>query len=410
MATLIHPNSARFKNNTLLMNLSDNMFNATEETLASGYDIAFIFAEFSVYIELDPGLRFGVIDHRTNEHYGPYDEALKVVQKHLFGVYDNLLSFLTKSIVFDTEVGAYAIKIPHMYYFRGSYDLGGNLPKSARDLKALLPRLDRNFEFALEAKTFFAEGSIELFLNRLNLMYNVDTFKEGYKDGIFYSAGLVSRANGTAVEQASGNRFFILNASERRHAAYVIPKITTDDFLEIQSGSGSCDYLIDHYITDVEETVETNGSDVEYYKDLLGHDITEKTFTYKTLSLFDNIRLILVPSDNVRFLYYFVEVFDGTIKIVKFDAFTKTMIIYDESEVVAVSALISNGSVSISDNTITFIHDSEDFTADGASVKMAIGSFKWATYPEDNKLLNEEGNIYSFQFAKNLLKTAFSGA
>jgi hypothetical protein len=409
MTTLIHPNSARFKNNTLFMNLSEKTFNATEESIASGYDLAFIFAESSVYIELDPGLRFGVVEHETGEHYGPYDDALKVVQKHLFGLYDNLLTFLTNNIVFDQNIGAYAVKMPNMYYYRGSYDLGGNLPKTTRELKSLIPRIDRDFEFELEAKTFFAEGSIELFLNRLNLIFNIDTFNESYKDGEFYSAGIISRASGTAIEQSNGNRFFILNTSKRRHASYVVPKITTDNFIEVGSGSDSCDYVIDHYINDVEEIVETNAADIEYYKDMLGHDVTEKTFTYKPLGLFDDIKLILVPEDNVRFLYYFVKIFDDTIKIVKFDAFTKTMVVYDESKATEITSTLMDGSVSISDNTIAFIYKSDDFVADGASVKIAIKSFKWATYPGSNKLLNEDGNIYSFGFAKNLLKTVFSG-
>lgn len=411
MAIYINPSSARYKNNTLLFNLSEKLFQVTEESVADGYDIGFIFSEFSVYVELDPGLQFGVLDHSTGEVYGPYASALTVVQKHIFGVYDNMLTFLTDSIAFNEEFGAYGIMLPGLYYRRGSFDLGSNLPRTATLLKAQLPRLDRDFEYSLDSTTFFSEGSVELFLNRLNIMFNTDNFKEQFEKGELYSAGVISRAGGTAIEQDNGNRFFVVNTSNRRHAAYVIPSVYTDGFIDIVSGSASCDYVIEDYITNIEATIETNQVEVEYFLDILGQETTEKTFEYKTLSLFNNIKFIIFPSDSVRVGYYFVELEDGTIKIIEFDAFTKTMVVYDETHVSVINAKMSEGSISILGSVITFVYNSTDFTAEGnPSVKMAINNFKWATYQDTNQVLNEDGNIYSFQFAKNLLKTIFSGA
>jgi len=410
MAIYITPKTARYKNKTLLFNLTETMFQVTEESVADGYDIGFIFSEFTVYVELDPGLRFGVLDHDTKETYGPYDTALKVVQKHIFGKYDSMLTFLTERISFNEEVGAYGILLPGMYYHRGSFNLGSNLPKTAKSIAAMLPRLDRDFVFSLDSTTFFAEGSVELFLNRLNIMFNRDNFKEDYKEGNFYSAGALSRAAGTAIEQSNGNRFFVVNTSTRRHASYVIPKIDTIGFLDISSSSSSCDYVIDHYIDSVEDIIETNETEVEYFLDILGQDLTSKTFTYSPLSLFDNIKFIIFPTESVRTGYYFIKIFDGTIKIVEFDAFTKTMVIYDETKAVEISGMMADGSISINGSTITFIHSSEDFTAENSpSVKMAMHNFKWAVYDDTNQVLNEDGNIYSFQFAKNLLRTIFSG-
>ncbi len=410
MATYINPASARYKKDTLIFNLSEQMFQVTDDSIARGYDVGFIFSDFSIYIELDPGLKFGVLDHSTMETYGPYDSILKIVQKHIFGKYDNIISYFSENIKFDDEIGAYGIKLPGFYYYRGSFDLGSNLPDATKRLKALLPPIDQKFVYSLQAKTFFSEGSIEIFLNRLNVMFNENNFTEAFKESDFYDIGVVSRASGTAIEQSNGNRFFIVNTSCRRHATYIIPKITTSGFINISSGSSNCDYVIDEYISNEEQIVETNEDKVEYLLDILGQNQTEKTLEYKNLSLFSDIKLVLFPSNSTRIGYYFVRLTDETIKIIEFDAFTRTFVVFDESKAIEISELIDNGVVSVNQGTVSLIYNGEDFSASGSpTLKMSINNFRWAIYKEDNQVLNEDGNKYSFKFAKNLLQTIFSG-
>lgn len=410
MATYIQPGSARFKKNTLLFNLTESLFKITDTSVIGGHDIAFIFKEFSIYIELDPGLSFSVIEHDSGEAYGPYYDAITIVQKHVFGVYDNMYKTLSESFIFDEEIGAYAFKFGSFYYFRGSYNFGENIPKVARELKSYLPRIDRRFEYALDSETFFSDGAIELFLNRLNIMFNRNNFKEGYNEMSSYSGGVISRASGTAIEQSNGNRFFILNASNRRHAAYVIPKISTDLFLKISSGDETVDYVLDHYVNNMQEIVETNEEEIEIIEDSLGIELTVKEFRYKPLELFDDILLILFPNNNVRIGFYFVRLFDGNIAIIEFDSFKKEMIIKPWTFVDIINNNMDKGRVTIVDNVLEYSTTGTSFTAEGTpSVKISARNYSWATYPSENKILNEDGNIYSFQFAKNLLHNIFSG-
>ncbi len=214
MRIIMPPKTAHFKSGILFFNITQKRYTIVDEDIISGTDMCFIFSEHSIYASLGISAEFYVRVHETGDVYGPYPDPTSIVTLHLFGRYDNLVGFLRKSFVQNSETNSIEFSFNGFRYGKFTYDFDGNLSQVARDIYLQIPPIEDPFEYEFGATTFFADGAIELFVNKLNVLFNASNFNEEFDDTGKYMLASVDRASGLGARMDSGRSIIFMNASE----------------------------------------------------------------------------------------------------------------------------------------------------------------------------------------------------
>lgn len=401
------PKTVGFKSGILFFNLSTTTHKIVSSDIKKDYDIAFIFDAYTVYVSLDQELSFGVLEQESGEMYGPYSDYVSVVTLHLFGRYDNLMSFLKNSFFFDDGIGEYVFLFEGFRYSRGAYEFTASTAKTARSLAAYLPAINEPFEYAFVPETVFNEGAIEIFVNRLNVMYNQNNFEEGGDDSDDFLIGSIDRSSGYGFKRNNGKSFFCANLSSNRHSMFFVPVRTPDGYVSFLSdGDTVSDEILNTYVTNAQKTTVTNQDDVDEYVEKYGIQSTGLSVDLLTYTLFDNILFALTPDDNAREMYLFVKLNAYGVIPILFDSFTKTFTIMSSSTIPTIAK--GNSELEYRNGTLLFASDSgtQDMV-DNKDFGFKAGSFEVYVDTEHNRAYSRDGNVFAINYAGNLLNQAF---
>ena len=409
MKITISPKTAGFKSGILFFNLRKSIYKITDEDIYPEYDICFVFDEYAVYVDIDPGLAFGVRELSSGEMYGPYNDCISVISLHLFGKYDNLLKFLRESFVFDSELGAYRFIFDTFNYARGVYDFTENISKVTRKISDYLPAINEPFEYEFTPMTYFADGVLEVFINKLNVMFNQNNFTEKSIDTDNYIMGSVDRASGYGVRENNGKAFFVANLSKKRHSVFFCPKRLPQGYIDFLSdGSQFAEDILYKYITTAPVETITNKSKVDLYKTEYGISSTEKSVSIAQYKLFDDVIFILAPTDNVQEICIFVKTDDYGIVPLTFDSFTKRFVIHEQAFVKKVSSSMSNANIAIDENTLKFAYNSDISKLQTlGDLAMGINEIQFYVDCKKNRAFTNNGNIFAINYAGDLLHKIF---
>ena len=409
MRITMSPKTAHFKSRILFFNLREARYEITDKDIYSGYDICFVFDEYAVYVGIDPGLEFGVKELSSGEMYGPYNNYISVVSLHLFGKYDNLIAFLRESFVFDEELGAYKFIFGTFRYARGVYEFSENTSKVTRRIFNYLPPMNEPFEYEFTPVTYFADGALEIFINKLNVMFNQNNFTEESVDTDEYVMGSVDRASGYGTRRNNGKAFFVANLSKRRHSVFFCPKRLPNGYIDFLSdGSQFAEDVMYKYITTAPVETITNKSKVDMYQAEYGISSTETSVDIYQYALFDDIIFILTPMDNVRDICIFVKTGDYGIVPLTFDLFTKRFTIHEQAFIEELSSSMSNADIAIDQNTLKFAYNSEISELQTlGDLAMSVDDVKFYVDCKKNRAFTDDGNIFAINYAGDLLNNIF---
>ena len=401
--------SAGFKNGILFFNLRERRYTISKVDIRDGYDICFVLDKHSVYVRLEPDLEFGVLEHNVSQFYGPYNDHISVITLHLFGEYDGLGKLLTESFPFDDEIGSYRFVFGGFSYHRGTYDFTENITAVTRRLSEYVPPMYEPFEYEFEPRTYFAEDTIESFLNRLNVMFNQGNFPEGTKEHSNYITGVVDRLSGNGIRRSNGQAFFAANLSRRRHMVFFIPTRVPISYVSfVSNGSQFAEDILYEYITTAEVETITNASKVMYYRDTYNIESTEATVEVATYRLFDNVVFILAPFDDVRNIFIFVKTDKYGIVPLEFDTFSKRFTVHDKATAMATLQQMDRASLSIDDTTVRFAYDADiEETKTGLDLSLKIKNTTFQVDCKNNRAYTNQGNIFAINYAGNLLSRIF---
>jgi len=409
MRISMSPKTAHFKSGILFFNLREARYEITDENIQAEYDLCFLFDNHAVYVAIDPSLEFGVMELSTKSMYGPYNHYMSVVSLHLFGKYDNLISFLRESFPFDNKLGAYRFVYNNFNYARGVYEFTENISKTTRDLFNHLPAITEIFEYESTPTTYFSDGALEIFVNKLNVMFNQNNFTEESKDTDNFLLGSVDRASGYGMRQENGKAFFCVNLSKRRHSVYFAPKRVPVDYIDfISNGSQDAEDVVFTYVTSVVREVVSNKSKVDFYKNEYGLSSTETSVELALYDLFNEIIFILTPTDDTRTVFIFVRLPEYGIIPLEFDSFTKRFTVYDAAYIPTISNMMSEADIELDGNTLKFAYKalmSDIETQRDLAMKMEDVEF----YVDcsHNRAYTNGGNVFAINYAGNLLNKIF---
>ena len=409
MKITMAPKTAHFKSGILFFNLRETTCPISDINIQSGYDICFLFDTYAVYVAIDPSLEFGVMELKTEQMYGPYKDYMTVISLHLFGKYDNLISFLRDSFVFDDNLGAYQFNFNDFIYSRGVYDFTENITKATRELFDYLPAIHEPFVYEFTPGTFFADGVIETFVNKLNLLFNKNNFAEEVKENDNYIIGSTCRESGSSVRIKNGKAFFSLNLSKKRHSVYFIPKTVPVDYIDFVSiGTKAAEDIMYKYITSAPTHTDTNKLKVDYYKNKYNISSTIESVDIANYSLFDNVVLVLTPTDNPRSVFIFVKTKEHGITPIEFDPFTRKFTIFDKDYISKISDMMKEGNIKLSNDTLVFSFSSKlDSAIDNNDLSLHIKNINFSVECDKNRAFSKDGNIFSIDYAGNLLDEIF---
>jgi len=401
--------TAHFKSGILFFNLKNSRHNIVDEDIQSGYDLCFVLDKHSVYVNIDPGLEFGVLESDTGEMYGPYSSYMSVVSLHLFGQYDNLIKFLRESFVLNNDIGAYQFIFGSFRYTRGLYEFTEDTPVTARRLAEFIPPMYERFEYEFEPHTYFADGSIEMFLNKLNIMFNEGNFAEEKRETENFLMGSVERSSGYGVRKENGKSFMVANLSHRRHSVFFAPFRMPVEYISFLSdGSQKAEDVMYEYITSAEIETVDNDADVEYYSDVYGVDIASKTVDMATYSLFEDIVFVLTPFDDPSEVYIFVKTSDFGIVTIGFDPLRKRFTIFGDDKIADISSGMTNANVLVDGTTLKFAYDSDiDGVVANNDLAIRISDTEFSLDCNKNRAYTTLGNVLAATYVGDLLNNIF---
>ncbi len=410
MVMTASPHTAIYKGRILFFNLSKSIHTIVDEDIYEGYDLCFMFLDHFIYVNLEPGLTFGVKEIDSGEMFGPYDSYVSVITLHLFGKYDSLFKFFKESFVFNEDLGSYEFVYELFVYGPHTFDFTYNVSDIATSIANFLPKIEEPFDYEFEPQTFFASGAIEQFLNKLNVMFRQGNFAETYDESDGRLIGLAPASSGVGVRRTDGSGFFVLNLSDRKHIKYYLAKEVPDEYISFSSdGSAEADLALLNEVTNAEVTVITNKKDVDYYKSEFGIDITATEVSIRKTTLFDDVVMILASKDLFLESIVFVRTSTGAILPVVFNSFTKEYTIMGHSYVGTIPSIIDNVSIKIENDCVMFGYKSEiaGVSPLNDSVIQVEDTIHFSVDNENNRAYSSDGNIYAVSYAAASLSNVF---
>jgi hypothetical protein len=269
--------------------------------------------------------------------------------------------------------------------------------------------MNEPFEYEFTPSTFYADGALEVFVNRLNIMFNQNNFNERVNEFDNYIIGAVDRASGYGVRRDNGKGFFVANLSKRRHNIFFAPTRMPKEYIGFQSsGSQVSEDIVFNYITNAPTEVISNRAEVDYFKAEYGLDHAAHEVEICTYSIFDDILFVLAPTDNVQFTYIFVRLPVYGVTIIGFDAFSKRFTVYDNNVISGISDSMTNGSIKIDNDALVFGFNSDISPVTGDhDLVMAIDDKVFKVDCAKNRAYTDSGNILSINYAGDLLNKIF---
>ena len=410
MVMTASPHTAIYKSRTLFFNLSESVHTIVDEDIYDGYDLCFIFLDHFLYVNLEPGLTFGVKEVETGDMFGPYEHYTSAITLHLFGKYDSLFKFLRESFVFNDDLGSYEFVYELFVYGPHTYDFTYNVSVIAKSIAAFLPRMEEPFDYEFGVETFFASGAIEQFLNKLNVMFRQGNFTETYNESDRRLIGLAPASSGVGVRRTDGSGFFVVNLSDRKHVKYFLAKEVPDEYISfISDGSPEADLALLNEVTNGLVTVVTNSNEVEHYKDEFDIDITAISVSIRTISLFNDVVFVLASKDFYLETIIFVRTSTGDILPVIFNSFTKEYTIMGHSYIDLIPSLITDAFIKVENDCVVFGYkqEVEAITPLNDSVIVVEDKFQFSIDSQTNRAYSVDGNIYAVSYAAASLSNVF---
>ena len=410
MVMTASPRTAIYKGKTLFFNLSKSIHTIVDEDIYDGYDICFMFLDHFIYVNLEPGLTFGVKELDSKEMFGPYENYISVITLHLFGKYDSLFKFLKDSFVFNEDLGSYEFVYDLFVYGPHTFDFTDNVSDTATSISNFLPRMEEPFDYEFEPITFFATGAIESFINKLYVMFRQGNFHETYGETERRLIGLAPASSGVGIRRLDGKGFFVLNLSDRKHIKYFLAKKVPDEYISFTTdGTTEADLALLNEVTNAPVEVITNENDVEYYKSEYDIDVSVLSVSVRDVSLFNDVVMILASKDLFLESIIFTRTSTGDILPVVFNSFTKEYTIMGHSYTDIIPSIIENVSIKVEDDCVVFGYNSDisevpaanDFVIKvGDTIDFNVDSAK-------NRAYSSDGNIYAVSYAAASLSNIF---
>ncbi len=410
MTMTASPHTAIYKGRILFFNLSGSIHTIADEDIYDGYDMCFMFLDYFIYVNLEPGLTFGVKEISSRDMFGPYDYCIQVITLHLFGRYDGLFKFLNESFVFNSDLGSYEFVYDLFVYGPHTYDFTYNVSDIATSVAAALPKIEEPFEYEFEAQTFFAEGAIEQFLNKLNVMFRQGNFTESYNENDRRLIGLAPASSGVGVRRSDGRGFFVLNLSSRKHIKYFLAKKIPDGYISFTTdNTPEADLALLNEVTNASTETTTNANEVEYYKNEFNLDITEASITTRDISLFNDVVLIVASAELFLETVIFTRTSTGDILPVVFNSFTKEYKIMGSAYVETIPSLMMDVSIKVENDCVVFGYKAEvsSVPTENDSVVIVGNDINFNVICEKNMAYTPDGNIYAVSYAAASLSNIF---
>ena len=410
MVMTVSPHTAIYKGRILFLNLSKSIHTIVDNDIYDGYDMCFMFLDHFIYVNLEPGLTFGVKEVETGDMFGPYDSHIQVITLHLFGKYDSLFKFLGESFVFNGELGSYEFIYELFVYGPHTFDFTYNVSDIATSIASFLPKIEEPFDYEFEEVTYFASGAIEEFLNKLNAMFRQGNFTETYKESDTRLIGLAPASSGVGVRRLDGSGFFVLNLSQRKHIKYYLAKEVPDAYISFTTdGSPEAELALLNEVTNGQVTIIENEKDVDYYKNEFDIDITAVDISIRSISLFNDVLIIIGSSEMPLESIIFIRSSTGDILPVLFNSFTKEYTIMGHDYIGIIPSLIENVSIKIESNCVIFgyMNDIISVPALNDSVIVVNESIHFSVDSKTNRTYSADGNIYAVSYAAASLSNIF---
>lgn len=410
MVMTASPHTAIYKGRTLFMNLSKSIHTIVDEDIYDEYDLCFIFLDHFLYVNLEPGLTFGVKEVDTKEMFGPYDHYVQPIVLHLFGKYDSLFKFLGDSFVFNDDLGSYEFVYELFIYGPHTFDFTYNVSDVATSIANFLPRIEEPFDYEFEPQTFFGSGAIEEFLNKLNIMFRQGNFTETYDESDRRLIGLAPASSGVGVRRNDGSGFFVINMSDRKHIKYFLAKNVPDEYISFTTdGSPEADLALLNEVTNATVSVITNRNDVEYYKDEFNIDISAVEVSIRKTTLFNDVIMVLASKDLFLESIIFVRTSTGDILPVVFNSFTKEYTIMGTDYISTIPSIIEHVSIKVDSDCVVFGYKSEvsGVTPSNDAVIIVEDVIHFSIDSKKNRAYSIDNNIYAISYAAASLSNIF---
>jgi len=327
------PYTAHYKSGIMFFNLSSKSFKIDDSSVFNDYDIAFVYDDDIFYASLGDTLKFGVLNRKTNELYGPYNDPIQFILTTCFGKYDNAMYFFKNCFLFDEENDEYIFKIKWFKYGKFTYTFTDSIVAIAKEIAKTMYMIDIKFDIETTPTTYFEEGAIENFINTLSIMFNRSNFPEFYEESDGYLISRTQKKSGLGIHTKNKNSFFYLNFSNKRHSNVIIPKKYPSGYISFSSdGSDRGNELLSIFEDTKNIYTETNLSTVEYYANKYGFESTVKSIDIIETSIFEDIVVVYTGGNDVRYNYVVFKLPDGSVRMAKADMFKMEFQFIDESE------------------------------------------------------------------------------
>jgi hypothetical protein len=408
MKILMSPKTAHFKSGILFFNITERRVEIKDNDIVTGTDICFMLAAHSIYITLGTTLSFYVIDRRTGEKYGPYSDPISIVSLHLFGEYDNLIKFLRDSFVVDEETHAYEFRFNGMRYGKFTYDINANISKICREIYEYVPKIDYPFEYEFGATTYFAEGALEVFINKLNTLYNISNFNEETRDTDSYSISTVDRSSGYGTRNSDGGSCLFMNFSDRRHSLFFTPKrLPVGYFSFLSDGTQFADDVLLDLIDGAPIETVTNIAMIDLLQEQFGVSQEVSSVDIIDLSFFSKTFLGVSPDRNVMRNIIFVDTDNFGVVPFEIDTFTRTMTILSRDAAASKISANDRAVAAISENSVRIGFDADVPECDSNVLAVQIDDLSFCVDPEINRAYSTDGNVMAVNYISGMLNKAF---
>ncbi|RLF44235.1 MAG: hypothetical protein DRN17_04840, partial [Thermoplasmata archaeon] len=259
------------------------------------------------------------------------------------------------------------------------------------------------------AKTFFADGALELFINKLNILFNPSNFNEEHGEYDSHLIASVDRASGYGIRKSNGQSAMMMNLSGRRHAIFFAPsRIPVGYFSFNHDGSTTGEEIYNEVISSAPVTTITNESKVDEYQEKYGLDMTEVSVDIVEYDFMKSVFFCIAPEEDVSTVYIFVKIDNRGIVPIMMNLITKIGTILDPSTISTIASANTRFGIDIEGDTLKFAFDAEISECDTlGDLSIQVGDIGFYVDSENNTSFGKDGNIRAISYVSNLLNKSF---
>jgi len=389
MKISITPKGVDFFDRTLVANISNEIVKPEDNIWESQHDFAIYTQNHIIFISLGEDTLYSIAFVQEKVVYGPYTSIEEMCSLHLFGIYDGLITFMKKSILFSDN-SSY-LKIDNFEYFGHTTHCTGSPSGIARKIAYNIRKLYDSFEYEFSPKTMISDSTVITFLNKLHNMFSGSNFPESIKKNRFESIVKVYK-NSVKSLNRDNKVAIIMNTGKSRHAVVTVPDVIYQGQYIFSSNSDEGLDLIEKLVTNAETVTISNAVEVEQLE--IDFGIKEKVNTVQLIAqkMFNNLIAVVAFEKELCFI---IEDNNALFCI-------RRTLPSNEFVVEPFANFTMNGLNVTNSGIKLMINSSEEPLLGNVTIKIQEKTYQIDTFL--NRCFTEDNNIYCLEFLEDSTK------